>query len=1083
MKKILLAVLVILALSSIGFAQVGWTDLITRPVPVGQTHCSVANIIGAQISKAQPNAHEPFSILVDTEVNCQNDRECNWNGKFVRTAIKLNNQGSDYTCHRLYGQQQTADCNKPVNDVIWIGRQTYRVDHPGLPAGTHRLNIEIKVDRRLDICNPLGSSDLVEAKADADIVVVEVVNPSLLINVNERTSSGNLRVSNGATVTLDGVVKTTNSNGDVSYTDSSLTVGSSHTLTISKSGYTTISRTVIIPSNYLLLFTLEFPTTTTTISTPTSTLPPVPATVTYLVPALFTSGSVSGSQITVQPNSDVNVKIKLQTTADTSGLVSVEVRKDFAYGTDSTHWNLPAKTVNLFKNQVNTIDMGNFPANDQSVRSYFIKVTWNNNNIYDPTDKDSREWVKLTPSTTTTTIPSTTTTTVPTGCLFSIVDVLNFPQTVNVGEGFTFDVKVNVNCPEKPYGARGVFIRADSGNGNCVRVGRGVAQDCDDESLDDLFYIGERTYTIPFKEKTPGNKVMKIEAKIEKQYGLPDETKDTEEKNYAAEGVPKGCSIKIAELPDFPDTINIGEDLRFKVRVNVNCPEKPSGARGIFIRAETDGECIRYGTTLANDCDDEGKDDQFYSTGEKTYNVLFPKDKLPKTPGNKIMKIEAKIERQWADDDEFKDLIEKNYRAEGFLECKDKPSLLRAEWHSDGARTGKVNLDKDVRGVIELQNLKSDCQFSKSIKIQIKKDVLFSDPPISPEIIKNVLLKPSEKKTFTFDYIADTDGEIHYDVHYNNQKYSGGDNRGKNSGSNDYASDDLIVGEEVKEGLMLKDWGFTLDGRKVASVPEGAEFTFFVTVQAAKDTIGKARLELKSNAWIVGDPVKDSEEENIALIKGETKTISITYTASQDSGLHRESYHGDLYLNDKNVFGRLPPKEIDDLKVIKGNVVVQSYGWFKNNKPITEKTEFPAKAVVVLKETKGATTTGLAEIRIRKDSTMWTDEEVKKCQDEITIQASSTLQFECELNSESGKYHFEYWFKGDKIVERSNSACLVSSGFSLFGCENILDIILGIVFGKGTLWFIIIGIVGLILLIPVLYIVGFLFRAIRFMRS
>ncbi len=416
--------------------------------------------------------------------------------------------------------------------------------------------------------------------------------------------------------------------------------------------------------------------------------------------------------------------------------------------------------------------------------------------------------------------------------------------------------------------------------------------------------------------------------------------------------------------------------------------------------------------------------------------------------------------------------------------CTDKPTLVRAEWQNTaGQRVVKVDILQDVKGVIELQNPHDDCSYSKQVTAEVRKDVPLGIDPLLKKTSQNIALGPNERKPYSFDYTADVAGEIHYDVLYDTQKYSGSENLNKHSGDTDYASDDLIVGGDVQEGLILKDWGFLVDGKKSASVPEGAEFQLYVTVQAANDVTGKAKVELRSDTWLLPDTVKAFAEENLAMVKGETKTVSLTFTASQDSGIHQETYHGNFYLDGKDLFGRLPSNRNEDLKVIKGNVLVESYGWFKDSKPVADKVQFPLKAVAVFRETSGVATSGLAEIHVRQDVALWGDTTVKVCKKELSVPASSAANAECELAAgDDAKYHFEVYWRGDKVVERSDSACVVN-GFSLFGCEGALDWFSKIFFGTNTIWFILVGIVLIVVAVIVLYFVGIIRRALSFARA
>jgi hypothetical protein len=134
----------------------------------------------------------------------------------------------------------------------------------------------------------------------------------------------------------------------------------------------------------------------------TSIAPNPNATVSYVGPALFSGGGQQGSEITVPLGTTVQVSIALSSNAPTSGLLQVEVRRDVVWGSDNTMQTLQ-KQVGLTAGQ-NNMTMGTFTATDATcgnpgcVREYFIKVWWNNQVIYDPTNPNTREWVQTTTS-------------------------------------------------------------------------------------------------------------------------------------------------------------------------------------------------------------------------------------------------------------------------------------------------------------------------------------------------------------------------------------------------------------------------------------------------------------------------------------------------------------------------------------------------------------------------------------------------------------------------------------------------------------------------------------------------------------
>ncbi len=163
--------------------------------------------------------------------------------------------------------------------------------------------------------------------------------------------------------------------------------------------------------------TTQVVTTTTTQPIPTTTLPPVPV---LAAPVRFVAGVNSGPQITVTQGTWVDVHVTLDSPSDVTGTLSVAIRKDVALSPDVDYVTLQ-RTVTVPGTGTMLINVGSFVANDLTIRSYFPKIYWNGQVIYDPTDPVAREHVTVTPpptttssSTTSTTRPTTTSTSSPT---------------------------------------------------------------------------------------------------------------------------------------------------------------------------------------------------------------------------------------------------------------------------------------------------------------------------------------------------------------------------------------------------------------------------------------------------------------------------------------------------------------------------------------------------------------------------------------------------------------------------------------------------------------------------------------------
>ena len=123
------------------------------------------------------------------------------------------------------------------------------------------------------------------------------------------------------------------------------------------------------------------------------------AQVTYDFPGTFTGGGQAGDQITVPVGTSVDTKVNVQASGAGCGNLTVEVRADIVWYPDSTVKTLTLSNVCLVSGS-NTVDMGSFIAAVQTggwpgqTREYFIRVYWNGQFIYNPTNPSTREWVK-----------------------------------------------------------------------------------------------------------------------------------------------------------------------------------------------------------------------------------------------------------------------------------------------------------------------------------------------------------------------------------------------------------------------------------------------------------------------------------------------------------------------------------------------------------------------------------------------------------------------------------------------------------------------------------------------------------------
>lgn len=150
--------------------------------------------------------------------------------------------------------------------------------------------------------------------------------------------------------------------------------------------------------------------------TPTPTPPPASGTLEY-VKTVFDSPEGSGSHIWVKYGDPVKVYVTLHAVGGpVSGELKVEVREDIVFnlgGWADKTYKVFTKYITLNAGEFKTIYVGSFVAKnvtgEDNFREYFVKVWFNGENIYDPKDPNTREWVKVyLPSTTPPSSPTPT---------------------------------------------------------------------------------------------------------------------------------------------------------------------------------------------------------------------------------------------------------------------------------------------------------------------------------------------------------------------------------------------------------------------------------------------------------------------------------------------------------------------------------------------------------------------------------------------------------------------------------------------------------------------------------------------------
>ncbi len=98
-------------------------------------------------------------------------------------------------------------------------------------------------------------------------------------------------------------------------------------------------------------------------------------------------------QITVSPGTAITTKVTMS--GQGSGTLKVEIRKDIGFGVPDSVYTILTKEANIDGSTIVQMDNWNAQSGGLGFREYFAKIYWNNDLIYDPTNPDQREYVKL----------------------------------------------------------------------------------------------------------------------------------------------------------------------------------------------------------------------------------------------------------------------------------------------------------------------------------------------------------------------------------------------------------------------------------------------------------------------------------------------------------------------------------------------------------------------------------------------------------------------------------------------------------------------------------------------------------------
>lgn len=158
----------------------------------------------------------------------------------------------------------------------------------------------------------------------------------------------------------------------------------------------------VVTNPYYTPVPTSTPIVVTTIPADISSIPSKNAEVTFYFNS-FSSNNITGDRIRVPKNSEVDIYVILNSSAYTSGNLKVEVRRDFSISLSSWSddiYRTFEKNTPLLSGH-NNIYAGTFKASDVTGENgfvqYYLNIYWNDNKIYNPTDRITRSQVVTIP--------------------------------------------------------------------------------------------------------------------------------------------------------------------------------------------------------------------------------------------------------------------------------------------------------------------------------------------------------------------------------------------------------------------------------------------------------------------------------------------------------------------------------------------------------------------------------------------------------------------------------------------------------------------------------------------------------------
>lgn len=393
--------------------------------------------------------------------------------------------------------------------------------------------------------------------------------------------------------------------------------------------------------------------------------------------------------------------------------------------------------------------------------------------------------------------------------------------------------------------------------------------------------------------------------------------------------------------------------------------------------------------------------------------------------------------------------------------CSGKPILVMVAWTDESGavmRSPSAKVGDVVYAVAKIRNPYTTCKYEGNLRITIRKDVIGGDKEVHSDQF-SITLGPRDEEIIKLEFVPSEEGEYHFDVYWNNDKYGKDDVQVRygtiSCSSLDptgcYVGPDLKVYKSTKEiyeetqkgeTIYVTDYWFEQHGKNVTELVEGVVALGCVSLVSPVDTTATVTIQIKAHAGaksipIIGDlppdPVKAEATKQIVFIANEPVTVCAKFIPRQTSAFHNERYYIAVLINGKEI-GIFPTSKDGAIlipKTGKGNplvegqderkdVLVIAHGWYtEDGDPV--KGMVPSGTYLVkaeLMNAGGYVANVKVKIKVRADKDLWFDSDIDECNVAVTLGPNATELVECPFDLSDGRYHYEIYIDGKKVVSR-----------------------------------------------------------------